>query len=327
MTDQLNVPETNPSDRESNRANKAYGALMAALLIIGWLPILLRLSEATISPNATIFNRLWIATAILALWNGGEMLGGRSLHTSSLVKNWPTRQTLRLLLVQGAVFASFQLLWAWSLIHTSVANSEVLHSLTPLFTVSLGWWMFGRQFDRLLLTGIAIALVGSISLSANDFSIAADKLTGDGIALLSALFWALFLLLGEKLQQQMDAMALTTWNCFLGTGFIIPILLATGENLFPQSGSGWSIALLLGVSAVGTQNLIFYSLNYLSSGLVSTILLLNPIVSALLAWTILSESLNLINWLASAIVLLGIYVAMLSQKQYKWTEKSTFEIE
>ena len=79
MTDQLELPESNSSSTE---VKMAYLAILATVFIIAFIPILLRISESSITPNATIFNRLWIATAVLGLWNGVSALKRRSLSNS-----------------------------------------------------------------------------------------------------------------------------------------------------------------------------------------------------------------------------------------------------
>lgn len=303
----------------------AYLAILANLFIIAFIPILLRFSESSITPNATIFNRLWIATAILGLWNGVSAVKKRwrspadatSLQNSPAIAIFPDTQNILLLLILAIVSVSYQLFWAWSLTQTSVANSEVLHSITPLFTTVVGWMFFGQKFDRRFLMGIAIALTGSITLAANDFSITVDKLQGDGMALLSALLWGSSLLIVEKLQTKLSVIAITTWRSCLGTFFLLPIVLATGDELFPHSWQGWLAVTILGMSAVFAQSLIAYSFKCLSSGLVATILLLNPIFTAILARLIFSETLSLLNWLALFTILLGIYLTTSSKHGVK----------
>ena len=310
MTDTLELPRSGFSPRE---VSMAYAAIIVTLSIVSILPILFSVSESSISPNATVFNRFWIATLVLGLWNGRSLLKKQALQNSPPIKQLPDIHNLLLLLILAIIFVGFQLLWACSLTKTSVANSEVLHSLTPLFTTLIGWSLLGQKFDRVFLTGIAIALAGSIGLAANDFSIAVEKLGGDGLALLSAMFWAGYLLVLEKLQTQLSIMTIITGNCLLGTLFLLPILLVTRDEPFPHSFGGWLIAIILGLTVILIQGLIAYSLKRLSSGLVAAILLLNPILTAILAWIIFSETLNLLNWLAFAIVLLGIYLTTLSK--------------
>lgn len=321
MTNQLELPESNYS---AAKVKKAYVAILITLLMIAFMPILLRISGTSITPNATIFNRFWIATVILGLWNGVLIVKRQLLPTptgmlqnSPLIKLFPDFSSFLLLLILAIMFVGFQLFWAWSLTQTSVANSEVLHSVTPLFTTLLGWSLFGQKFDRLFLSGVAIALSGSILLVANDFSIALDKLEGDVLALLSALFWAGYLLIAEKLQSKLSITAIITWICVLGTFLCLPILLVARGELFPESWSGWLTLIILGMAIILVQSLISYSLKSLSSGLVATILLLNPILTGIFAWIIFSETLNLLNFLGFFIILLGIYLTISSEYTVK----------
>ena len=318
MTKQLELISQPTATRETSMA---LAALFADLVIIAFLPILLKVSEYEISPDATIFNRFWIATAILGLWNGVSLIKGRWSGNSIPVKLFPdTDNFLLLLLMLGVFSGGQQLLYAWSLTQTTVANSEVLHSLTPLFTTLIGWTFLGQRFDRRFLMGIAIAIVGSIALAANDFSIALDKLQGDGLALLSAAFWGGYLMITEKLRPQLSIRAIATWNCLLITLFTLPFVLATGEKLFPHSAIGWLTLGVLGISVIFTKFLIIYSLKRLSSGLVATILLLHPAITGVLAWSIFSETLTWLNLLAFAVILFGAYLTTSSKGGVKETE-------
>ena len=313
MTEKLALSEST----FSSGANLAYLGTVAKLAIISFLPILLRFSESSVSPNATIFNRFWIATALLGLWHGGLLLKRRSADNLSPIALFPDIHSFLLLIVLAIFCASYQLMWAWSLTQTSVANSEVMHSLAPIFTTLIGWSLFGQQFDRIFLLGIAVAVIGSVSLAANDFSIAIEKLQGDGLALLSASFWAVSLLVAEKLQTRLSILAITTWNSLLVTVFLIPIFLVIQDPIFPHSFEGWFNVSLLGILVIINQVLTVYVFKWLSSGLVATILLLTPILTAIFGWFIFSEHLNLLNWLALSIVLLGIYLTTLSKKAIK----------
>lgn len=65
------------------------------------------------------------------------------------------------------------------------------------------------------------------------------------------------------------------------------------------------------------HGLIIYSLNYVSSGVVAVTMLLDPVISAIFAWIILSEHITILNGLLSCIVLLGIYVSLSSNYAVK----------
>ena len=157
-------------------------------------------------------------------------------------------------------------------------------------------------------------------LAANDFSIALDKLQGDGLALASAALWGGYLMVTEKLRSQLSIMAIATWNCLLVTLFTLPFVLVTGEEIFPHSQVSWLTLGVLGISAIFTKFLITYSLKRLSSGLVATILLLHPAITAILAWGFFSETLTWLNLLAFAVILFGAYLTTSSKGGVKKTE-------
>jgi drug/metabolite transporter (DMT)-like permease len=99
-----------------------------------------------------------------------------------------------------------------------------------------------------------------------------------------------------------------------------PIVLLTEDVLFPYSWAGWLaiIAQALVCQVLG-QSLQAYNLKQFSSGFVAVFLLLDPVITAILAWVIFSEQLSPLNWLAFSVVLTGIYLAKSSQGAEKIT--------
>ena len=72
---------------------KAIAALLGGIVAIAIAPILIRLSENAISPNATVFNRLWTAAAVLGLWSGLQAVSQRLSNTQPVEKNVYVRQS------------------------------------------------------------------------------------------------------------------------------------------------------------------------------------------------------------------------------------------
>ena len=63
------------------------------------------------------------------------------------------------------------------------------------------------------------------------------------------------------------------------------------------------------------QRLIATCLDQLSSSFVALFLLLEPIISAILAWFIFDERLSRVTWIGFAVVLTGIYLAQSSEAE------------
>lgn len=64
--------------------------------------------------------------------------------------------------------------------------------------------------------------------------------------------------------------------------------------------------------AIG-HGLVVYSLKHFSSGFVTLFMLLEPVITAILAWVIFAEALGFVNCVAFTIIMLGIYLAKTGQ--------------
>lgn len=314
MTSQLGFTEP-----QTTRAKRAIAAALASLVIIALMSICIKVSQSDTSPNTTVFSFSWIATVLLLLWKSTLNLNlpeKGSVNSSSNSDFVYTYKNLLLLLALGLFTTFISILWSFSLTKTSVANSDLLQtSVTPMFTTLGGWLFLGQKFNRLFVIGVGIALAGVIVIGLEDISIAATKLEGDGLAVLSAFCWAVSLLIREKLRTQFSATTLTLWCLTLNTLFLAPILLVSGDRVFPQSWSSWLSSTFIGLGEVLNMILTAYSLKWLSSALFSTILLLSPAVAAILAWAIFSETLSPLNLLGFVVILLGIYLAISSSQE------------
>jgi drug/metabolite transporter (DMT)-like permease len=316
LESQLEQLEHPPLLSEQNAKLIPYVALLIALLAIGMGPIFVKFSTAEIGANATTFNRFWIAGVVFGIWNGFSAMR-QNAPEKALLESKPlyTPKTLGLLLLVGCLFASIQLFWALSLTQTTVASSvTILHGLRPLLTTLGGWILFKNRYDRKFLMGMIIAILGSIFIGFNDFSVSIHKLQGDLLAILSALCSALELLIMEHLLTQFKTQTLMLWCCIIGSIVMIGVLAIVNQDFFPISLQGWAAVIAL---ALFSHGLIIYSLNYVSSGVVAVTMLLDPVISAIFAWIILSEHITILNGLLSCIVLLGIYVSLSSNYAVK----------
>ncbi|MGB3513154.1 MAG: DMT family transporter [Microcoleaceae cyanobacterium] len=284
--------------------------LSIAVLILSLAPILIKFSENEISSNATVFNRLWIAALTIGLWKGIEIVRDkRSLKSLVFNRLYTLENILILLLLIGLTIISF-VFWAWSLTQVSVANSNLLHNMTPIFATLGGWLFLGHCFDKKFVIGLVLALGGTIVIGIEDFQVDLKHLIGDSAALFSALLYAGYFLVIEKLRANFSATTILFWLCAFSSLFLLPVLLITEDRLFPISLWGWFSVISLGIICqVLGQGIVAYSLKNFSSGFISIFLLMEPFIAAILAWFIFGEKLEILNWTAFFIVLIGIYLA------------------
>ncbi|MDJ0702202.1 MAG: DMT family transporter [Leptolyngbyaceae cyanobacterium MO_188.B28] len=294
--------------REDRSYLIAIVTLCIALLSISFAPIFIRFSETELGANATVFNRLFIFVMIFGV---GRAVGQRFSKEPEVSDQAPLTLQQWLLLMSVGIISIISLgLWAISLEYTTVAKCMLLNNLTPLFT-SLGSLLFlGKRFDAKFMIGMTLALSGAIALGLEDLNGAEGFLIGDIYALLSAVFLGTYFLIIEQLRNRFSATTILLWRGAIGSLLLLPVVAITEGQLFPTSKVAILAVLGLGLLCEGFgQRLLADCMDKLSSSFVALFLLLEPIVSALLAWVIFLERLSPITWVGFAVVLTGIYLA------------------
>ena len=284
--------------------------LLIAVIALAFSPIFTKLSQIEISPTATVFNRLWIATIIL---NGWQLIKTPTEYTSIQLKQFNfNHQGLLILASLSATVSS--VLWAISFTQTSVASSTVLRSSTPIF-ISLGAWLvLKQQFNRQFIMGMLLSIAGGMFIGWDDLQLGTNHLFGDGIALLSAALHGInILIIGYLRDRDCTTFRVLFWRCGFGALIVLPVVWFSDARLFPISIGGWLAVIALAVvcQTLG-QGLLVYSLKQFDSTFVGIFTLLKPIVTALLAWIIFTESLNIISVVAVILILSGIFLAKTS---------------
>jgi drug/metabolite transporter (DMT)-like permease len=330
-------PDTSNSDASNAGVSEpvstsvplALVKLSTAILAIAFAPILIRFSEIELSAQATVFNRFAIFSLVFGFGRVIQQLFFRSVSLTEIERvpiELPPITTKQWILLGGVGCISIcsMGLWAISLEYTSVAKSMLLNNLTPIFTTLGGWLFLGKRFDRRFLVGMAIALIGAIAMGFEDLQGTNGFLIGDFYALLSAVFLGSYLLVLEQLRSRFDAMTILLWRCLVGSGVLLPFLWSFHEPILANTPTTWMAVLGLGVVCEGLgQRFLADSMDVLSSSFVSLTLLLEPILSSILAWFIFKEQLSASTWVGFAVILSGIYLATSSQSAMHLTPETT----
>jgi drug/metabolite transporter (DMT)-like permease len=288
--------------------------LLVGVFTLSLAAILIKFSEQYIGPNATVFNRFWIATAIFGVWRGSKAIASQLSEDLPAPNNTYAISDIILLIISAIITSVSHISWVWSLTLTSIANANLLHNLTPIFATFGGWLLLGHNFDRRFLIGMFLTIAGAIAIGTQDWQIATEQLVGDALALFSAVFYAMNFLVTEKLRDKFSATSILFWSCFFRIFLTFPIAFFTEEQIFPSSLEGWIpvFCLALFCQVIGAT-ILSYSLKQFSSGFISLFLLLEPIITTALGWVIFAEHLSLFNLLAFIVILFGIYVAKSGQ--------------
>lgn len=291
-----------PRSVKDHAERVALFSLLSGAVGIAFAPIFVRLSE--LGPAATAFYRLAFALPTLWLWMQIERRRPITPRPPSEAADY------RRLVLAGLCFAGDLAVWHWSIRLTSVANSTLLANFAPIFVTLGAWVLFRERFTLIFLTGMAAALAGAAVLMGESFTLNTRHLFGDALGLLTAVFYAGYILSVQRLRVDFSTATIMTWSGVVTCLALLPIALASRESLVAASAYGWAVLLGLAlVSHAGGQSLIAYALAHLPAAFSSVSLLLQPVVAALLAWIILGEPLGLWQGVGGAIVLAGIVLA------------------
>jgi drug/metabolite transporter (DMT)-like permease len=278
--------------------NPALGALLLGASCIALSPIFVRLSEA--GPTATAFWR--VALAVPALW---IIYFARTKSGAALRPNY------WLLFAAGVAFAGDLAFWHTSIKFTSVANSTLLANLASIF-VTLAVWIFFRQRPTgIFLAGLAAALAGVAMLVKTSLEFSPTAFLGDALGVVTAMFYAWYILVVKNLRDRGETvLRLMAVTSTLTAIILLPVALASGDQMLPQSPYGWCVLLGLAlISHAAGQGLIAYALAHLPATFSSVGLLLQPVIAAGFAWMLLAEPLVPLQIAGGLVVLIGIYLA------------------
>jgi drug/metabolite transporter (DMT)-like permease len=270
-------------------------ALVLGAVAIGFAPIFVRLSE--VGPVATAFYRLSLSLPAFALMALPAALpvGRRGWAGCGLA---------------GLFFAGDLSVWHVGILLTSVANASLFTNLAPVF-VTLGLWLiWGQRPSRRFVLALAVSLAGAVLLVAGSLQFSASRLAGDGLSVLSGAFYGAYILAVGRSRAGVPAAVLMLWSGLVASAVLLPVALALGEQVLPQTLDGWAVVLALAlVSQVAGQGLIAWGLAHVPASLGSLILLLQPAVAALVAWGLFGEALRGPEILGAAVILAGIHIA------------------
>lgn len=216
---------------------------------------------------------------------------------------------VRLVLV-GFIFSGNLALYHWSMTLTTLANANLLANLAPIFVVLGARLFLGKRFKPGFLVGMLCALAGAFVLIGHRLDFGSRHMAGNLLGLLSAVFYGAYLLAVSLVRAQHRTMTVMAWSSVGTLIVLLPLTLARGESLVPQTLHGvlMLVALAL-VSHVGGQGLIAYALARLPAALSSITLLVQSVIATVLGGWLFHEYLSPVEFAGAVVILAGIVIA------------------
>lgn len=289
---------------QTDERNRIYLILGIGVTVISTSGILIKLSTAP--PLIIAFYRMLISTLFLTPF--------LLLKYRKQLKGF---FDIRIAIV-GFFLAVHFYLWISAFEYTSVANAVIFIALQPFFTYILEYFFAKDDLHPGIVTGIILALLGSIIISIGDINSLFSKLWGDLLAVAGAFFAAAYLFTGRSLREKLDYFPylyiIYTYACiFLGIFSLITRQPFTG---FDDYNYLYFIGLALGPTLIG-HSALNYSVRTLPATIVSLTILFEPVITTILAWLILGEGITLVTFIGGLFILFGIYRAVRNNSRKK----------
>ncbi|HLF27816.1 MAG TPA: DMT family transporter [Anaerolineae bacterium] len=201
--------------------------------------------------------------------------------------------------------------WISSLRYTSVAASVTLVTTAPLWVALASRLFLGERLSRPVLIGLPLALAGGVLIALDGAGCAqgsacAQPLLGNLLALLGAIAYAGYLLLGRRLRA---SLSLAPYIFIVYSTGALALLAVVALSHTPPNGAPealvWIALLAVGPQLIGHSS-VNYALRYLPATLVAIVTLGEPLGASLLAFLLLHELPGAAMWVGGALILIGI---------------------
>ena len=268
--------------------------LVAGAIAIGFAPIFVRL--AATGPIATAFWRMALAVPILWIISRHQ----NTLANGTLRSPW--------IWVAGLAFALDLAAWHFAIRLTSVTNATLLANCAVLLVPLLSW-LFLRRAVRLSTIGYGgLAFLGIALLSSPSLQVGGQQqLLGDALALVTAVFYAAYLIAVAAARQRIGASALALASSLLSSLALLLFVPLAGERLLPAVAIDWIWLVGLAViSQVFGQTAIAHAMGRIPPTQAAIGLLIQPVSAAVFAWVLFHESMSGLQLFGGALVLIAI---------------------
>jgi drug/metabolite transporter (DMT)-like permease len=279
-------------------------ALAFGILAVSMAAILVRWANAP----ATVmgFWRMCIAALVMAI----PVYATRNTHYAP--------GNFALAILAGLFFALNLAAWNTSALNTTAANVTLLGNLSVVWVPLVTMFVFKRKLRGAFWLGLACAILGVVIILSYDLLAHPVFGIGDVWGIAASVVYSGYLLTMEQARKHLSALVawwISTATSALG---LLALSLLLGASLTDYSLATFVIfAIMAIVLQIGGFLSLNYALGHLPAPIVSTSLLAQPVLTALLAIPLLGQSIGLVQLIGGVLVLGGIVIVHKSRMKYE----------
>ncbi|WP_313371006.1 DMT family transporter [Sedimentibacter sp.] len=225
------------------------------------------------------------------------------------------KKNIILCIISGIFLALHYATWISSIKLTTIANSTILVSCSPIFVCLANYFIIKEKLSKKMIMSIVVSLAGTIIIALGSAGASASNMMlGNTLAFLGAIFVAGYLVIGGIVRKNLSAGAYVfiVYSVSTVVLFIMCLLSSTSVYPYPPREFMLFISLAFFCSILG-HTLYNYMVKYVSSTLISVSTLSEPIFASLMALVIFKEIPSLYTLLGGVIIITGILNYLITQ--------------
>lgn len=251
------------------------------------------------------FWRMCIAALVMAI----PVYAIRNTKYTSRPTPHASRNAFPLAVLAGVFFALNLAAWNTGALYTTAANVTLLGNLSVVWVPLVTMFVFKQTLRRAFWLGLACAMLGVIVILGQDLIAHPALGVGDLWGIASSFVYSVYILTMEQARKHLSALVawwISTATSALG---LLMMSLGLGVSLTDYPLATFVIfAIMAIVLQIGGFLSLNYALGHLPAPIVSTSLLAQPILTALLAIPLLGQSIGLVQLWGGALVMTGIII-------------------
>lgn len=200
---------------------------------------------------------------------------------------------------------------------TAVDVSIIMNS-NPIFIVPLAI-LIGESITLPKFIGIIIGLFGCLLVingSLTEFGIIkSEYLIGNLVALISALCWAVYTIMGKRIVRKYGGLTITTLNMLIGSIPLFILCASLGQLTFP-SIKGFLIIEYLAIFPTAIGFILWYkALEHIDANQLGPLQYLVPVGTAIISTFTLNEKIKLASIIGMLLIFFGIYLSTIRRNE------------
>ena len=188
------------------------------------------------------------------------------------------------------------------------ALASVLLYTAPFWVALLSYFLFGERMTILKGIAMALAVAGVWSICIDGGPMAGDSITTAVLwGLVAGVCYSFYYIIGKKFSGTYPPYTLFFWILPSGILGLLPFVEFT-----TKSPMNWFHLMLLAFFSYSANSLYYVGLRYLAPTRAVLTATLEPVVATLFAWLLWDETLGILGYGGSALIITGVLLTILA---------------